>query len=189
MAIDLEKIIQTIQSGDAPKLPPVHLWQPDVVGEMDLQIDKHQQWFHEGAAFKRQSLVKLLSSVMRLDDGEYYLVTPTEKMRITVEDVPFSIVSMLDDFDDKQALQRGGVNRQALVLLTNTEQIIRLDKDCQWQLRDFDGVSIPYVEVRAGLWARVTRAVFYQMAERAEVKDNQLLLISADCEFVLGATG
>ena len=182
MAIDLKKIIAEIESGANNKLPPVHLWQPEVVGEMDLVIDSQQQWFHEGAAFQRQSLVKLLASVMRLDDGEYYLVTPTEKMKIHVEDVPFSIISILTDkSEDGQNL--------GYTLINNTEQSIKLDAQCQWQLRQSEGVSVPYVEVRNGLWAKVSRAVYYQMIELAQLSDDgcEMVLHSHGSQFSLGA--
>lgn len=181
MSIDLEKIIAEIQSGKNSNLPPVHLWQPDVVGEMDLLIDKQQQWFHEGTAFQRQSLVKLLASVMRIDDGEYFLVTPTEKMKIRVEDVPFSIVSIITDTAESGQFE-------GYTLLNNTEHSIKLDGTCQWQLRSCEGVLLPYVEVRSGLWAKMGRAAFYQLVELAQLSDDgkEMLLHSHGNSFSLG---
>ncbi|NRB41384.1 MAG: DUF1285 domain-containing protein [Pseudomonadales bacterium] len=181
MAIDLKKIIQSIQSGEQKKLPPVHLWHPEIEGEMDLLIDKNQQWFHEGAAFQRQSLVNLLASVMRRDGDDYFLVTPTEKMKIQVEDVPFSIASLITESESPPAY----------ILLTNTEQSIKLDKDCVWQLRDYEGVLLPYIEVRPNLWARISRPVYYQIIELAQLNEvgDELLFSSAGSHFSLGPCG
>ncbi len=176
MAIDLHKILQQLDQRQTDTLPPVQSWQPSIIGEMDLVIDKQQKWFHEGDPFKRDDLVKLLSSVMRVDDAEYFLVTPSEKMKIQVEDVPFAIVSVINS--DKNAPIR---------LLTNTEQLIPLDHECDWELRTFEGIQLPYVRVRADLWARVNRAVFYQLVELAELdEDNEMLIHSAGKTFSLG---
>ena len=176
MAIDLKKIIHTLQTGEAKSLPPVHLWQPEIVGEMDLCIDAQQKWFHEGEAFQRQSLVKLLASVMRKDGDDYFLVTPTEKMKIHVADVPFSIISLITPDDTSKPL----------VVVTNTEETIALDAHCQWQLRVFDEVELPYIKVRANLWARVSRPVFYQLVELADTIEDAVILHSAGHRFALG---
>lgn len=178
MAIDLKKIIQQLDTGNKASLPPVNQWHPDIEGEMDLVIDKQCQWFHEGGAFQRQSLVKLLSSVMRCDDECYYLVTPSEKMKITVADVPFLVVTLIEP--DLEA----GV----FVAVTNTEDVIELNGLEQWQLREFDGIEIPYIHVRDNLWARLSRSVFYRMTELAHFNEvtGVITFNSAGINFPLG---
>lgn len=184
MSIDLTLILKRIADNEMPaRLPPVKSWHPEHVGEMDLIIDDQLQWFHEGAAFQRQSLIKLLASVLRKDGDDYYLVTPVEKMRITVKDVPFAIISMLEN---KQSAQ------PAYSLVTNTEEIIHLDDSATWQLREFQSggetLKLPYVEVRDDLWARITRPVYYQMAalaEEAEDGSGDIFLTSGGITFAL----
>ena len=43
----------------------------------------------------RESVVRLFATILRLDDDGYCLVTPAEKMKIRVEDVPF-IIRLMD---------------------------------------------------------------------------------------------
>ena len=73
-------------------LPPVHLWNPAHCGEIDIVIRKDGVWFHEGTPIGREALVRLFSTVLRKDPDGIYLVTPVEKMKITVEDAPFVAV-------------------------------------------------------------------------------------------------
>ena len=177
MSLDLDQIYQAITQTNQENLPPVHLWHPEREGEIDIVIDHSANWFHEGGEFQRLSLVKLLSSILRLEGENYYLVTPAEKLKISVEDVPFAIVSLLQQDDD-------------LILVTNTEQLIHLDGDCVWQLREYQGQPVPYVELRDGLFARVSRHVYYQMVEQAEHSEseqgNEVFLRSSGLQFSLG---
>ena len=46
--------------------PPLHLWHPELSGEIDIIIKKNGDWFHEGTVFKRKSLVKLFASILHL---------------------------------------------------------------------------------------------------------------------------
>lgn len=179
MAIDLDAIIARIQQGQTTqKSPPVHSWHPAYSGEIDIIIDENNDWLHEGSRFQRQSLVKLLSSILRKDDDGYYLVTPAEKLKITVEDVPFKIISMIDS------------PQAPLQLVSNVEDIITLDKSANWQLRDYHGTTVPYVEVRDGLFARIDRPVYYRMVDMADIHESdgrsECVLQSAGESFVLG---
>src|SRR5580693_1520666 len=73
-------------------LPPVHLWNPAHSGEIDIVIGRTGLWFHEGRPIGREALVRLFSTILRKDPDGFHLVTPVEKMRITVEDAPFVAV-------------------------------------------------------------------------------------------------
>ncbi len=70
-------------------LPPVHLWHPEHCGDIDIRIRRDGVWFHEGTPIGREALVRLFSTVLRLDPDGYHLVTPVEKLKIQVEDAPF----------------------------------------------------------------------------------------------------
>ena len=74
--------------------PPVHLWHPNVERDIDLVISRDGVWNYLGSPIKRPRLVRLFASVLRRDGDDYYLVTPVEKCRITVKDVPFQVVLM-----------------------------------------------------------------------------------------------
>lgn len=175
MKLDIEKVVASLQQ-EADKLPSVEQWQPSFSGSIDIVIDEQMQWFHEGGVFQRQALVKLFSTILRKEGERYYLVTPAEKLAITVIDVPFKIIAMLEQ-------------NSTLYLISNTQERIALDADTHWQLRDYQGAKIPYVEVRNGLFARVDRNVYYQMVENAQqVEANgraTYMLASGSCLFPL----
>lgn len=74
--------------------PPVHLWNPPYCGEMDLRITRDGSWIHEGTPIGREAMVRLFASILKKEEGRFYLVTPVEKLGITVEDAPFIAVDM-----------------------------------------------------------------------------------------------
>lgn len=145
--------------------PPIHLWHPEHICDIDMKIDRNGDWHHEGTQIKRASLTRLFSSVMRLeDDGDYFLVTPVEKCRIQVEDVPFQAILMRVD---------GGGNSQRLVFTSNMaeEAIAGADHPLSFieETDSKNGSSfIPYIEIRDGLKARVSRNVYYQLMDLLE---------------------
>ncbi|AOS97872.1 hypothetical protein AUP74_02475 [Microbulbifer aggregans] len=140
--------------------PPVHKWDPDLCGDMDLTIRRDGTWVHEGTEIQREALVRLFASILRREGDEYFLVTPVEKWRIHVEDVPFLV----------NQVARGKRNGTDLLLFTtNTGDVVPLVRDSGWSLRPFGktGQPVPYIEVRDDLWARVSRDVYYQLVDWA----------------------
>ncbi len=139
-------------------LPPVHLWNPDFCGDIDIRIARDGTWFYMGSPIGRQRLVRLFSTVLRKDDdGEHYLVTPVEKLRITVEDAPFLAVQL----DEK-----GQGKDQDIYFRTKTDDVILADaKHRIWVEFAADGEPSPYIEVRDSLHALIARNVYYQLVE------------------------
>jgi hypothetical protein len=134
----------------------------DVCGDLGLSIRRDGTWFYRGSPIGRKPLVKLFASVLRRDEaGGYWLVTPAEKGRIEVEDVPFVAV---------EATIVGAGREQIVTLRTNLDEIVTVGR--QHPLRvDEDpatGAPAPYVLVRDRLEARLARPVFYEMVERGE---------------------
>jgi hypothetical protein len=142
-------------------LPPVWLWNPAHCGEIDIRIRKDGVWFHEGTPIGREALVRLFSTVLRLDPDGYHLVTPVEKMKITVEDAPF-IATRVD--------QEG----EALVFQTNVGDTVIAGPDnaIRVEIDPDTGEPRPYVHVRRGLEALIARPVFYELVELATPKDG-----------------
>jgi hypothetical protein len=137
-------------------LPPVHLWNPPNVGEIDIVIRKDGSWVHEGGVIGREALVRLFSSILRKDPDGTYLVTPHEKLRIRVEDAPFVAVRVDRD-------------RQALRFTTNVGDEVEAGPDHPIRVAvEPSGEPRPYVLVRGGLEALISRPVFYELAEMAE---------------------
>jgi len=164
-------------------LPPVHLWNPAHCGDIDIVIRKDGLWFHEGSPIGREALVRLFSTVLRKDPDGFHLVTPVEKMRITVEDAPF-IAVRVDRLEDG-----------TLRFLTNVgdevdagpENAIRVEMD------EATGEPRPYVHVRRGLEALITRPVFYELVEMAQERETpegpRLGVASGGVWFPVGPAG
>ena len=102
--------------------PPVHLWNPDYCGDLDIEIRRDGQWFYLGTPIGREALVKLFASILKLEDGRYYLVTPVEKVGIRVEDVPFIAV-------DAEAVGEGAA--QVLTFTTNVGDQVLANADAR----------------------------------------------------------
>ena len=130
----------------------------------DIRIATDGRWFHQGDEIRRIEMVKLFASVLMRDKiGDYWLVTPVEKGRITVDDAPFIVCEM------SVSLSADSRSNE-IHFRTNLDENIALDAAHPVLLRsvnDLQGLR-PYVEVRDGLLAKLSRPVYYQLAELAE---------------------
>lgn len=137
---------------------PVHLWNPPFCGDLDMRIARDGTWFYLGTPIGRHGLVKLFSSIIRKDGDDYFLVTPVEKVGITVDDAPFVAV----DFEAE-----GAGPDQNLTFVTNVEDSVTAGPDHPIRVaRDPDtDEPTPYVLVRANLEALIDRKSFYRLVE------------------------
>ena len=87
-----ETLVKAAQKASGKGIPPVHLWNPPFCGDLDMRIARDGTWFYQGTPIGRAPLVKLFSTILRKDGDEYFLVTPVEMVRITVDDAPFVAV-------------------------------------------------------------------------------------------------
>jgi len=129
-------------------------------------------WVHEGRPIRRAAMVRLFASVLKLeDDGEYYLVTPVEKVRIQVEDCPF-IVTAMDTV--------GSGESQSIVFTTNTGDSVPVDSDhpIVVEVDEATGEPHPTVHVRSGLNALINRPVFYRLVDLAERSESESKIIT-----------
>ncbi|HKI74432.1 MAG TPA: DUF1285 domain-containing protein [Pseudomonadales bacterium] len=138
--------------------PPIHLWNPDNVKDIDMEIRKDGAWFYMGTPIERIRLVRLFSTVLRREADDYFLVTPVEKCRIRVEDVPFQAILL-------NVLGEGSA--QSLQFTTNVgeEVVAGIDHPVRVAIDPDSDEPSPYVGVRDGLEARISRSVYYQLAE------------------------
>ena len=149
------------KAGAAGKgLPPVHLWNPPFCGDLDMRIASDGTWFYMGTPIGRPALVRLFSTILKREGAKYFLVTPVEKVGIRVDDAPFLAVEMLNDNDAGTRLLR---------FRTNVDDWV--DCDSAHRLRfeaSRDGGLTTYLHVRADLWAKVTRAIYYDLVDMGE---------------------
>ena len=45
--------------------PPLHLWHPELSGDIDIRIDTDGRWFHEGTLIERAAIVRVFASILR----------------------------------------------------------------------------------------------------------------------------
>jgi uncharacterized protein len=146
-------------SGNGP--PPGHLWNPAYCGEIDMRIAADGTWFYQKTPVGRPALVKLFASIIKREGDRYFLVTPVEKCGILVDDAPFLAVELRII---------AGVAGQVLRFRTNVDDWV----DCgpehrlRFEPEPETGGLKPYVHVRRDLWAKVTRALFFDLVELGE---------------------
>ena len=178
----LDSVVAAARQAPGRGLPPVHLWNPAHCGDIDIVIRRDGLWFHEGSPIGREALVRLFSTVLRKDPDGFHLVTPAEKMRITVEDAPFIAV----------AVDREG---EALRFTTNVGDAVEAgpDNPIRVAMDAVTGEPRPYLHVRRGLEALIRRPVFYQLVEMAEARETAdgpvLAVASNGVWFPLGPAG
>ncbi|RZJ27622.1 MAG: DUF1285 domain-containing protein, partial [Brevundimonas sp.] len=126
----------------------------------------------------RPELVRLFSTILRKDADGHVLVTPGEKLSITVEDLPFRAV----------AVERRG---DTLVFTTDVgdETVAGPESPIIVETDGETGEPAPRVRVRADLWARIARPVFYELVEMADLDAGRLVLSSGGETFALGPVG
>lgn len=181
----LEKLIKEIKKAE-DSMPPVHLWEPDNCGEIDIQIKSNGQWFHEGELIKRQELVNLFSKVLRLDDdGHYYLVTPVEKMKIQVDDVPLLTVKA-------ECINQGKDQKVCLTTDTDYQYMVDADHAVYVQFDEQTGDPRPYSIVRQNLKSLLSRTVYMSLVEwgvESDVEKGKFGFWSCGQFFELGSLG
>jgi hypothetical protein len=158
----LDGVVQAAKAAGERGLPPVHLWNPPHCGDIDIRIARDGVWFHEGTPIGREALVRLFSTILRRDPDGFHLVTPVEKMKITVEDAPFVAVRVDRDGEVLRFLTNVGDTVEA-----GPDHAIRVEED------PATGEPRPYVHVRRGLEALIARPVFYELVEMATERDTE----------------
>ena len=159
-AIGLDAVAGALDAASGKGLPPVHLWDPPFCGDLDLRIAADGTWHYLKTPIGRPVLVKLFASVLKREEDKYYLVTPVEKCGIRVDDAPFLAVDL------KAETQAHG---RILCFRTNVDDWVTCG--AQHALRfepEATGGLKPYLHVRSGLWAKVTRALFYDLVALGE---------------------
>ena len=178
--MDFSDLLQSVNSIEE-KYPPVHLWNPDLCEGVEMKIDREGNWFYQNSIIGRDKLKILFSRILKLEEGKYFLVTPVEKVPVTVDLAPYMIVDYEVDSDYKN-----------IILKTNLDLSIPLDNEHRLELKNIGDEHIPFVHVRNNIEGFISRSVYYSLIEIALNQDNgssdQLTLKSFDCEFNLGQT-
>src|SRR5271165_524905 len=161
---DLSAIVRETIGAKGP--PPVHLWNPPYCGEIEMRIATDGTWFYQKTPIGRLALVKLFASVLKREGDRYFLVTPVEKCSLVVEDAPFLAVEMRRE--DAAPDQPG--RSPTLHFRTNVDDWVACGNEHPLRFESEHGTGglRPYLLVRGGLWAKVTRALFYDLVDIGE---------------------
>jgi uncharacterized protein len=179
---DADGLAKSAKAAAKGGLPPVHLWNPPFCGDLDMRIARDGTWFYLGTPIGRKELVRLFSTILRKDGDHYYLVTPVEKVGITVEDAPFVAV----DFE----VEGQGAD-QRIVFVTNVGDRAPAGRDHPVRVvRDPEtGEPSPYVLVRANLEALIDRKSFYRLVDLGEHEDGWFGVRSGEVFFPIIPSG
>ena len=159
-------------------LPPVERWNPPFCGDIDMKIAADGTWFYQGTPIGRPALVKLFSSILKREGDGYFLVTPVEKVGLTVVDVPFLAVE----------LKVEQVEPPLLAFRTNVDEWVEAGPGhaLRFDAESGTGGLKPYLHVRRNLWAKVTRPLFYDLValgEEREIGGRLLFGVASKGEF------
>lgn len=157
----------------ARKLPPVAEWEPDSLGDSHMRIAADGRWFHEGGEIRRPAMVRAFAALLRRDDeGRHWLVTPSQKLSIDVEDAAFVAVDVKQDSG-------------ALAFRLNTDDLVIAGPD--YPIRSIGDPDTPaiYLGVRNGAEARLNRSTYAQLAEIALADGNDFAVRSRGATFSL----
>ncbi|TCT02164.1 hypothetical protein EDC64_11424 [Aquabacter spiritensis] len=167
-AARLEGLMAAVSAAGGRGPAPVERWNPPDCGDIDMRIAADGTWFYGGTPIGRPALVKLFASVLTREGARFVLKTPAEKIGITVEDAPFLAVDLAVD---DAAAEAGGA--RVLVFRTNLDDLVRCGDghDLRFAPGSEPGEVVPYLHVRRGLEARLTRAVFIDLVDLAEERE------------------
>jgi uncharacterized protein len=159
----LAELARAGKDGEARPLPPVEAWNPErCVNDAGFEIRADGVWVHEGVRITRDSLVRLFATILRKDaDGETYLVTPGEKVRVAVGDAPFLGIRV----------DRFGLGfDQVIAVTTNMGDVAAIgpERPLRLTIDPATDQPRPYVLIRGRLEARLLRAPFYELVSWGE---------------------
>jgi len=141
------------------RLPPVETWNPDHCGHSEMRIARDGSWYHQGTKIERPAMVRLFSTVLRREpDGRHVLVTPVEKLEIDVETTAFRAVEM--------QTEQNGNSRQIALRLDSGDAVI-VGPDHPLTILETENGPSPRVLVRHGLEAKLSKSIYYELAEIA----------------------
>ena len=175
----LEGIAAALPREGGKGLPPVERWNPPFCGDIDMRIAADGTWFYQKTPIGRPALVKLFASILKREGDKYFLVTPVEKVGIIVEEVPFLAVELTVEHD-----ARG----QNLRFRTNVDDWVAAGPGhaLRFEPEPKTGGLKPYLHVRRELWAKVTRALFFdlvELGEEREIAGKKMFGVASNGEF------
>lgn len=156
----------------ARKLPPLEKWQPKRTENSRMKIAADGRWYHDSGEITRPAMVRAFASLlMREGEGRHWLVTPTARFSIEVEDAAFIAVDVKQEGD-------------GLAFRLNTDDLVIAGPDHPLRAEGDPDTPAIYLGVRHGTEARLNRSTYLQLAEIA-LQDCDLSVSSQGATFSL----
>ncbi|WP_103729865.1 DUF1285 domain-containing protein [Novosphingobium sp. HII-3] len=156
----------------ARRLPPVAEWSPEAEGDSEMRIAADGRWYHQGGEIRRPAMVRAFASLLTCDaEGQHWLVTPTQRLTIEVEDAAFMAIDMKQEKD-------------ALAFRLNTDELVIAGPDHPIVAEGDPDTPALYIGVRNGTRARLDRSTYAQLAEIA-IDNVDLTVQSMGLRFAL----
>jgi len=159
----LDSLTASLPRPGSKGFPPVHLWNPPFCGDIDMRIAADGTWYYMKTPIGRPALVQLFASVLKREGDKHLLVTPVEKVGITVDDAPFVAVELRAERGEAGDILNFRTNVDDWVAC-GPGHALRFEPEATGGLR-------PYLHVRRDLWARLTRPLFYELVDRGEERE------------------
>ena len=156
-ALSLAELAEAVA---ARRLPAVETWAPAHTGESHMRIAADGTWFHEGGRITRPAMVRAFSSLLTRDsEGRHWLVTPAEKLAITVDDAAFVATDM--------EVRQDAEGRPVIAFRLNTDDVVLGGPDHPLRAAGTPEVPAFYLAVRHGTEARLNRSTYGQLIDHA----------------------
>ncbi len=145
---------------EARKLPPLDKWSPQDSGDSEMRIAADGRWYHQGGPITRPAMVRAFASLLTRDaQGQHWLITPTQKLSIAVDDAAFIATDVRQD-------------GEALAFRLNSDDLVIADPDHPIRVAGDPDSPAVYLAVRHGTEARLNRSTWAQLAEIALAGDG-----------------
>ncbi len=166
---DLMRYAAALEDMGPGNIPPVDSWDPAYCGDLDMVIKRDGTWVHEGTPIARARLARLFSLLLKKEGADYFLVTPVEKLRIKVEDVPFvAALALVENRGPEQRISLRTNFGETLVIGPAHPVSYRKgpppEPTSGRRRRACADELTPYVTVRRDLEARIAPQAFFDIA-------------------------
>jgi hypothetical protein len=168
-ALTLEDVGELIA---ARGLPTLDARASTTEGDSEMRITADGRWFHQGGEITRPAMIRAFASILARDaDGRHWLVTPSQKLRIEVEDAALMAVDLKQVDGD-------------LVFRLNTDEFVIADPAHPIRAAGSRDTPALYLGVRNGVEARLNRGTYAELIEIA-LETDDLSVASGGARFSL----
>ena len=145
---------------------PLDQWNPKLCEGVEFRIDSDANWFYNNSKIERLSMVQLFSKLVKWEKGQYFAVTPVEKIPIKVEKEVFAIIDYKQESGD-------------YFFQTNTEEWVKLSQHNELTVEIVNHQPYPKIKLKEHLYGLLSRNVFYKVIAESK-QDGMSMYLESD---------